>query len=206
MTIGSAPSPTGVAVFGYGSLVDLRSASATLGRPVDKVWPARLSGWRRRFSAARDNRRSEKTFARAGDGWVPPIVLALNLERAPTGTTGSPNGAVIEVTPAELDRLDRRELRYDRVEVTDAVQARRVPPGAGLRVYAYVAKSEQLAVEPPPEAVILATYVAAVEWAFEGLGPGELETYRQTTGPPPVEVIDARLVRGDIPDGNPKNW
>lgn len=196
----------GVAIFGYGSLVDPGSAAATLGRPVGEVGPARLRGWRRRFSVARDNLTSEKTFARVSDGWVPPIVLALNLERDASISADSPNGAVVEVTHAELDRLDRRELRYDRVEVTDAVQTRRLSSGPGLRVYAYVATSERLAVRPPPGAVVLASYVAAVEEAFESLGPDELAAFRQTTGLPPVEVIEARLVRGKVLGGNPRAW
>lgn len=195
-----------VAVFGYGSLVDPHSASATLGRPVGEVWPARLSGWRRQYSVARDNLTSEKTFARVSDGWVPPVVLALNLESDTTGSTDSPNGALVAVTPAELRRLDRRELRYDRVEVTEMVRARSLPVGRGLRVYAYVAKPEHLAVRLPRRAVILASYLAAVQTAFEGLGPRELATYRQTTGSPPVQVIQARLVRGRVLDGNPRAW
>lgn len=195
------------AVFGYGSLVDPGSAARTLGRPIGDVWPARLTGWRRRFSTARDNLRSEKTFARAADGWIPATVLALNLERDTDGRAESPNGALIEVDTSELDRLDRRELRYDRIDVTDEVHG-----DVGLtmwhvgRVYIYVAMPEHLAVQPPGEAVILASYVAAVESAFESLGPGELATYRRTTGSPPVEVIEARLVRGEIPDGNPRAW
>ena len=193
------------AVFGYGSLVDPRSAEATLGRPVERVWPARLSCWRRRFSTARDNVGTEKTFARVQDGWVPSTVLALNLEPDPTGTT-APNGAVIEVDRSELERLDRRELRYDRTEVTHGVQGGDLSPGSGLRIFAYVAKSEHLAWQPPPGAVILASYLVAVESAFASLGPGEVRTYQDTTGPPPVEVIEARLVRARIRQGNPRGW
>lgn len=199
------------AVFGYGSLVDPDSAARTLGRPVGHVWPARLTGWRRRFSTARDNLRSEKTFARAADGWIPATVLALNLERDTDGRAESPNGALIEVDTSELDRLDRRELRYDRVDVTDDVRSEFDLGVAGGRartaqVFAYVAKAHHLAVQPPAEAVILASYVAAVEGAFESLGPHGLATYRRTTGSPPVEVIEARLVRGKVLDGNPRAW
>ncbi|MGI8948217.1 MAG: gamma-glutamylcyclotransferase family protein [Ornithinimicrobium sp.] len=197
----------GVAVFGYGSLVDPRSAAATLGRPVGEVWPARLSGWRRRFSTVRDNLTSEKAFARVSDGWLPPIVLALNLERDTSITADPPNGALVEVEPAELDRLDRRELRYDRIDVTDQVRAASdIGQKRTAQVFAYVAKAEQLAVHPPPGAVVLASYVAAVEAAFESLGRRELAIYRRTTGSPPVEVIDARLIRGEVPDGNPRAW
>lgn len=194
------------AVFGYGSLVDPRSAAMTLGRPVGRVWPVTMSGWRRRFSTARDNRRSEKTFARAADGWMPQTILALNLERDREGSA-QVNGALIEVDLAELDRLDLRELRYDRIDVSDQVRAvSSLGQEQRAQIFAYVAKVDHLAVRPPPRSVVLASYVAAVESAFEVLGPGQLQTYRQTTGPPPVEVMDARLVRGEIPEGNPRAW
>lgn len=203
-----------IAVFGYGSLVDPRSASETLGRPVHEVWPARLNGWRRRFSTARDNLSSEKTFARVHDGWLPPVVLALNLEPDttapdptapvdPSAPADSPNGALVEVEAAELDRLDRRELRYDRIDVTDDV---RCEVGDVGRVFTYTARPERLSVRPPKDAVVLASYLAAVEAAFESLGRRELQTYRATTGPPPVEVVEARLVRGEIRPGNPRAW
>ncbi len=196
------------AVFAYGSLVDPASASRTLGRPVRRTLPARLPGWRRRWSTARDNRRSEKTFARTGDGWLPDVVLTLNLEPVtlppPSRPAGAPNGALVEVTEDELQRLDQRELRYHRVDVTDAVLA----PGAEQvdRVVAYTARDEHHAPSPPEGAVVLAAYVVAVETAFDALAPGGLDTYRSTTGPPPVLVIDAGLVQGRVPDGNPVTW
>ena len=54
--------------------------------------------------------------------------------------------------------------------------------------------------------MILASYERAVEAAFESLGPGELELFRETTGPRPVEVVEAALVRDRIPPGNPREW
>ena len=56
---------TRLAVFAYGSLASLASAERTLGRPVEPGGQVRLAGWRRRWSLARDNLLSEKTFARA---------------------------------------------------------------------------------------------------------------------------------------------
>jgi cation transport regulator ChaC len=192
-----------LAVFAYGSLVDPASASITLERTVEQVWPARLHGWRRRFSQARDNRNCEKTFARLDDGTIPERVLGLNIERAPDGGA-APNGALIEVTELELDRLNVREIRYDRVEVTAEV----APGGAPEfdLVCAYVAKAAHFAPTAPAGAVILRSYAAAVEAAFDALGPGHRDEYRRTTLPYPAELIEARLVRDSIPAGNPREW
>ena len=65
---------------------------------------------------------------------------------------------------------------------------------------------EHLALEPPPDAVILRSYALAVERAFATLGPGQREEYLRTTGPPPYEPVDAHLVADAIPEGNPRAW
>lgn len=191
-----------LAVFAYASLVSAESAAITLGRPERvELRRARLRGWKRRWSQARDNRRSEKTFALA-DGRVPGHVLALNLERD-DDPAGPVNGVLLELSVAELDRLDLREIRYDRVEVTDLIEADGPVPE---RVIAYTAKTANFAPEPPPDTVILATYAAAVESAFDALGDGELYHYRETTGPCPVERVAAALIKDRIPAGNPRDW
>ena len=190
-----------LAVFAYGSLASLASAERTLGRPVERAGLARLAGWRRRWSQARDNLRSEKTFARADDGTVPPHCLGLNIERR---TGPGPNGLLIEITEDELERLAVREIRYDRIDVTAEIAA---SDQQGLdRVFTFTAKPRNYAETPPPGAVILATYARAVEAAFESMGPDQLALFRTTTGPHPVEVIEGVLVRDQIPAGNPREW
>jgi hypothetical protein len=167
---------------------------------VQSAGQARLAGWRRSWSQARDNLRSEKTFAIA-DGTTPSYCLGLNVERRPGP---GPNGALIEIAEAELDRLAVREIRYDPVEVTDEIAAGDSP--AFDRVVTFTAKAENYAETPPPGSVILASYARAVEAAFESLGPGQLELYRESTEPHPVEVVEGVLVRDRIPAGNPREW
>ncbi len=191
-----------LAVFGYASLVSVESASDTLGRPVPTpLRPARLRGWKRRWSQARDNHRSEKTFALA-DGTEPAYCLGLNVERG-EDPAGPVNGLLIELSEVELDRLDVREIRYDRVEVSELIEAEGPVPE---RVIVYTAKPANFAPELRPDTVILATYAAAVEEAFDALGAGELEQYLATTGPDPVERVAATLVRDQAPRGNPRAW
>lgn len=197
-----------LAVFAYGSLVSAASAAETLGRPPRTSWPvgeavpARLVGWRRRFSVARDNRACEKTFALDADGSLPAHVLGLNVE--PTGASDDlVNGLLVAISEAELNRLDERELRYDRREVTvDPVAARE----RFETVITYVAKAEHRAAAAPAGAVILRGYAAAVEAAFDRLGPGQLDEFWRSTGPYPVELVDAHLVADRIADGNPRAW
>jgi len=188
-----------LAIFAYASLVSPASASETLGRPVEIAALGRLSGWARGWTLARDNAASEKTFARA-DGSVPRYCLGLNLD--PDADAPAPNGALIEVSEAELERLDLREIRYTLVEVTDAVAA----DVSFDAVYAYRARPEHHHPTAPAESIIVSTYPATVEAAFAELGRDELDLYRATTAPPPVEVVDATLIADAIPEGNPRAW
>ena len=186
-------------LFGYGSLVLRESASMTLRRPVGELRPARLRDWRRRFSQRRDNLTCEKTFECAG-GWRPEWILGLNVEEG-EDDAGPVNGVVIALSEQELDRLDIREIRYDRVDVTGSVEGEGLPE----RIVTYEAKAFHFAPVPPEDAVILRTYADAVEQGFAGLGPGELEHYRATT-PYPVDRVVATLVIDRIPAGNPRAW
>jgi hypothetical protein len=190
-----------LAIFAYGSLASLASAERTLGRPVHHLGLVRLPGWRRRWSQVRDNLRTEKTFARADDGTVPPCCVGLNVERA---TGAGPNGVLFEVSEAELERLALREIRYDPVEVTGQLAGEAAR--ALDRVITFTAKPENHAEVPPSGAVILASYARAVEAAFRSLGRKQLELFRQTTDPPPVETVEGVLVRDRIPAGNPREW
>lgn len=178
-------------LFAYGSLVSAASAAATLGHEPEARGPARLEGWRRRWSLFRDNETSEKSFARADDGSHPRYCLGLNLEPAP-GEPG-PNGVLYVVSEADLDRLDVREVRYDRKE-------------AGGGVVVYIAKPAHFAPRAPAGSVVIAAYLETIEAAFATLGAEQLELFRETTEAPPAEVVEARLVEDRIPPGNPRDW
>jgi cation transport regulator ChaC len=200
--VSAAEAPSPIALFAYGSLASVASAGRTLGRPVEHAAVARLPGWRRRWSQVRDNRITEKTFAHAESGVVPPHCLGLNLE--PDSTGNGPNGVLLEISEEDLDRLVAREIRYEVVDVTDAM---RTGDARGFaRVVTFTAKPENFAPTPPPGAVILAPYLRAVEAAFGSIGSAELDLFRETTGAPPVKIIDAVLVRDEIPAGNPRDW
>jgi len=194
-----------LAVFGYGSLVSRRSAAQTLGRPVERVISAHLEGFARGWTLGRDNLTTEKTFARA-DGSLPRFCLGVGVR--PDATAAAPNGALIEVSEAELDRLDLREMRYLRLDATAAISIGEAGPGEhGFdRVVTYRPRPENHMPEPPDDAIIVSNYLATVEAAFEELGAGQPDLFRATTESPPVEVVEATLVRDRIPEGNPRGW
>jgi cation transport regulator ChaC len=176
-----------VYVFAYGSLT-LRRAPAPEHRLTDfaRVW-----------NVAMDNRRDlpgYKYYRDLDTGERPAIHVAfLNLASDPGVAT---NGALLEVTRAELAALDARERNYDRITVTDLVDPE--PDGT---VYAYVGKPE--ARERFAQAVaaaacaVDAAYLDGVRAGFRALGPGALRRFDACTPRPPVPV--RRLHRHDLP-------
>jgi Gamma-glutamyl cyclotransferase, AIG2-like len=190
-------------LFTYGTLLNESSFEHTLGRRPEVLLPGRLPGWRRRWSLVRDNLKSEKVFARRPGGELPRWIVGLNIEPDPSGNGElAPNGALIEVTGRELERLDLRERRYDRIQVTPQVGSDHDFDG----VFAYTARPEHYSARPPEGAVVMAAYVRAVQLAFAQLEADGWETFIATTGPPPVEQIEGVLIRDEIPPGNPRDW
>ena len=193
---------TRLAVFAYGSLVSRRSAAETLGRPVAGPIPARLEGFARGWILGRDNLTTEK-IARA-DGSVPRFCLGVGV--MPDPDAPAPNGALIELSEAELDRLDLREMRYSRLDVTAAIHVGEAGRPA-LRPRRHLPpRPENHKPEPPDDAIIVANYLSTVEAAFDELGPGQLDLFRATTAPPPVEVTESDPGPRPIPEGNPRGW
>ena len=95
-------------------------------------------------------------------------VLGLNIE--PEAESEGPNGALIEVSAAEVERLDVREMRYDRVDVTDAIGVDEFDT-----VLAWTVKPVHHHPTPPEGAVILKKFV-------NGLAPAMAEASYRSTG------------------------
>lgn len=108
-------------VFGYGSL-----ARPGMGSP------ARLEGHRRVWGVAMDNRMTVpgyKYYRLPADGTRPAVFVAfLDIVAEPEAAT---DGVLFSVDDATLERVDRRERNYDRLDVTAAVS------GAPGRIWAY---------------------------------------------------------------------
>ncbi len=189
--------------------MDSESASETLARSVRPGVVADLYGFRRSWSVVRDNRESEKTFARVGDGWVPDYVLLLNANEAEPKDRF--NGVIYKVTETELKRLEDREKRYRPVEVTERLSYRQGSCESGDKplftdVYTFTGKQDHLIDLPPPNSCVLESYMGAVHRGFEKLGSRELEIFHQTTDNHRAQVIRAEQKSGDGDEGLPREW
>jgi hypothetical protein len=172
-------------VFGYASLVALEDADAL---------PGRLRGFRRRWGVAMNNWEGgegvKHWFDRA-TGERPRIRVAyLDIyEQAGSAV----NGLALPVDAERLVALDRREINYERIEVTDAFE-----PEVSGSVFTYIGlaaareRCRQGAAEG--DAFVAGDYVAGVRRAFEQLGSRALAEFDHTTDPLPFPERNLRMI------------
>jgi len=177
-------------VFGYGSLVSPTSMSRTISRvaePGVDFFEAELSGYGRRWNYGVMHISATLEFddgSRVDDG----VIVALGVVESPGETV---NGVVASLTDAELERLDRRERSYDRVDVTHLVTT--TAPGVDC-VVTYVPRAESIAhyedARDGGTAGVRRTYWDLVDDAFAALGGAQQERYRSTTPAPDIPLAD----------------
>jgi cation transport regulator ChaC len=146
-------------VFGYGSLLD--GATGV---------PCRLSGWRRRFGVAMDNRRTiagYKYFLDARTGARPELFVAfLDVVPEPGAAV---QGIAAAVDAEQLSALDDRERNYARVDVSAALDRE-----FGGPVWAYAGRPEAreryAAAVATGRAVVARAYVEDVRAGFAAHG------------------------------------
>lgn len=157
-------------VFGYGTLT--ARAGPVPNREIQRQgFVADLPGYARTWGVAMDNRRDLPGYKYYTDaaGRRPAAFVAF-LDLRPSAGAAA-NGLCLPVEPADLVQLDRRERNYDRVEVTDSVDA------GGARVWVYLGsaagRARLRAGRRAGTAVIDANYLRTVEAGFAALGDAE---------------------------------
>jgi hypothetical protein len=111
-----------VFVWAYGSLMSSASVAATLGPlPIPAGEPMHVTGWRRSWNCI-----SSKTFLT--DDGVRRRRVVVGIEPA---AGHSCEGVLLRVDDEGFDRLRRRELAYDAVDLTDHVE----PVGGQVLVF-----------------------------------------------------------------------
>ena len=179
-------------VFAYGSLL---RAGTKLEHPA--AAPCVLSGYRRGWNVAMDNRRTipgYKYYLDAVTGQRPEVyVTFLNIRRDHGAHV---NGVVFAVDVAMLATLDRRERNYEREDVTELLDG-----SFDGRVWGYVGTADaRRRYETGREAgtaVVSAEYVRKVRGDFALFGAASLEEFDATTEELGVPVRDLRRVSLD---------
>lgn len=131
-------------IFAYGSLMAKQDIERTLGcvLPDHAVIPATLGGYKRDWSAIRQNTSSSwKWLMDRQTGLLPRFVAYLNIVADPDGIV---EGVVFPVDEEGLAKLDRREVGYDRIEVNAFDASGKRMDGT---VFAYVDQCREPATE-----------------------------------------------------------
>lgn len=120
-----------------------------------------------------------------GSGLKPKVAVAyLDVAEAAGETV---NGLAIPVDPDRLAELDLREGNYRRVEVSAAFE-----PALARTAFVFhgTDAARARATENGEQVYVSRQYVERVRRAFTALGPGELDEYDRSTGPPPFPERD----------------
>lgn len=187
----ACPTVNGQWVFGYGSLVSPVSFGLTVGRdprPGVDFFEAEIVGYGRRW-----NYGTGFTFsAWQRDVEPDPVVwtaIALGVVASAPETT---NGVVCWVDDDELEQLDRRERRYDRVDVSAATTVHAEIDGA-YPIVTYTPRRKAIetyeAARARGTAAITQRYWDLVDGAFAALGEDRRERYHATTPRPEIPIV-----------------
>ncbi len=180
-------------VFGYASLVALEDVDAL---------PGRLRGFRRRWGVAMNNwegGEGAKHFLDWATGERPRIRVAyLDIyEQAGSAV----NGLALPADAERLVALDRREVNYERVDVTDSFE-----PEVDGRVFTYIGldaareRCRRGAVDG--DVLVSRDYVEVVRRAFERLTPDALAEFDRTTDPSPFPERDLQVMPASSATGS----
>lgn len=179
-----------IAVFGYGSLVNLASLEATLDRKVDEHIMTYLDGWIRDWTVDIENTDKDRYFEFIDGTGLPEAFVVLNIRKdISINKSKSPNGILFECTQTELEKLVRREAHYDLVDVTPFIR----DTNGYDKIYTFVGKSKYLATNSSL-AITPKSYMDLVEEGFKSMSQQDLDTFNSTTIPTAFPIKSTRYV------------
>jgi cation transport regulator ChaC len=185
-------------MFVFGSLLRPTSLRRTLPDvQLDDCLTAVCRGYHRAFTVAfpNDGSQRDKAYVDAAGG-RPEIVLFADLRPS----AGSVNGVCVPVSARELESLVQRELRYDAVDVGEAVQFDAGSDRFGP-VLAFLGKPRFTDAKDVARGVVPADYLQSMNDGashWDDVRPGFWEHYLRSTHFPPEAAIQ-ELIRIDRP-------
>jgi hypothetical protein len=184
-------------VFGYASLVALDEPRAAAGRLLGfrRFWGTAMNNW----EPANDGKyfRDRRTPVR------PRIRVAYLDIRECDGS--AVNGLALPVDSARLAAFDAREVNYDRIDVSAALE-----PALALPVFAYVgteaARGRCRQGAADANAFVSRDYAELVRRGFAALGAEAEAEFEASTDPLPFPERDLDLVQPGLGGGEAGDW
>ena len=175
-------------VLGYGSLMNVESASRTLKREIklSDLIQVNLLGYARVWTV-KDKIYSEKLAKRVD-------AVFLNIEKSSNFGQGI-NCILIKITQAELEKIKIREKNYNCIDVSNSVkpkQDKSIDPSS--KIFAFIGKDTSKIKKKDPNLFIMGMYIKMVLTACRNLGVNFLQEFKNTTQIARFKVIDGNYV------------
>lgn len=173
-----------VAIFGYGSLMNKASFERTLGRRIDPSefsWNY-LNGYARSWTLYHEvkNLPEEKKLL------LPPTKKYIVYLDITPKANSKIIGSLVTISSQELLKFDAREINYDRIDVTDNLDA--IPDG--ITVYTYIGnKRYKTALVPLSECVIIKEYIEIVESGVNNLCEADRDEFWKSTIRTDIDIV-----------------
>jgi cation transport regulator ChaC len=171
-------------VLGYGSLINLKSLSKTIKREVsiNDIITVKLHTFKRRWNL------KEQVYSSELDSTVNAIFL--NIEKDNKSWI---NGVIFEVTNDELEYLNNRERKYNRLNVVQHIELYSGNQLNDAKVITYIADEfEYLQNDFTDNSYIMENYIKIVSQGCMDFGLSFYNDYQQTT-----EDIKFKILKGD---------
>jgi dephospho-CoA kinase len=167
-----------VYIFGYGSLMSPASVGRTLKRDVtlNDLIPVMVQGYRRLWSL------KERVFSIALQEEI--SVAFLDIEPVPGAMV---NGTLVQINQEEFDYLKIREKNYKCIDITQTTSFEE----EDCQIYTFIANEEHKIHDADSQGIyIMRRYVNLVESACKQFGNDFVETYKTTTLPTSLPILD----------------
>lgn len=160
-------------VLGYGSLMNLESASRTLKKKINKkdVITVRLLGYKRNWSLA-DDVYSEALKKETN-------AIFLNIEQCESSFL---NAVIIPFSKTQLEYLKTREKNYHCVDVTnntELLQAKKL--NSMDRIFTFVGKDENIVKSNKPNCFVFQRYIDIVSEGLKSFDDKFCDEFERTT-------------------------
>lgn len=166
-------------LFGYGSLINLESASRTLKRKLEKqdVYVATLQNYIRDWNITDDVYTVELSRKVKG--------VFLNIVPLEASHL---NGILSAVTDDELSMMKVREKNYHCVDVTGLIACKNAP-FTNHRVVTFVGKPENIVSSNEADCYVFDQYVKKVMKGVDDFGEAFTHEFNQTTKPHSLPIL-----------------
>jgi len=156
-------------LFGYGSLINPNSIQRTLGREitVDNLIEALIHDYVRKWQLV------DWVIIEENNKEKPIPAIFLDIVRQPGAMT---NGILIPILEDEINKMDKRERNYDRVNVSNLID-----PSISEYIFTYIGKKEHTI--PPKESCVLIEYEKIIEEGFNFWNKAFKQQYYESTIP-----------------------